>query len=201
MLFIFGDSHAQFNMKDFKVPHYNLCQYSITMHRVGRDNIIPNFYPIMDQNTSIFMFFYGEVDARCHIYKQIQLATRGLEEIVTELVEKYIQTIKNNIKNGKVVVGSVTPSIRRREYEDVHGPVQHEFPFMGTDEERVLYTKMLNELLEKKCLENGFKFLNTFNYYARPDGTMKYELSDGICHIKQNGYILEMAEKLIISLT
>lgn len=198
MIFIFGDSHANMIMKGFECGDifHNLYQNSVTMHRIGRDGIIPNFNNSFNgENT--FIFFYGEVDCRCHIHKQIALG-RELNEIIEELTSKYFQTIKNNIKcYKKIIIGSIVPSIRKYEYENVHGPVTHEFPFMGTDEERVLYTKLMNKSLFKKCKEYNFIFLDFYNYYSRPDGTLKYELSDGICHISENKYIIDSLKLLI----
>ena len=68
---------------------------------------------------------------------------------------------------------------------------------IGTDEERVLYTQLMNRSLKEKCIEEGFTFFNYYDDYARLDGTLKFELSDGICHIKDNSMLLEKLEKIL----
>jgi hypothetical protein len=200
MIYIFGDSHANMNMNGvsvFDVPHHNMYQNSITMYRIGRDNVIPGFNTSINNNQNIFLFFYGEVDCRCHIARQIALG-RELNEIVDELTTKYFQTIKNNITSYKsIIIGSVVPSLRRRDWEDDNGPITHEFPMIGTDEERVIYTKLVNKMMLEKCKEYGFIFFDFFDYYTREDGTLKFELSDGVCHIRDNVYIINSLKLLL----
>jgi hypothetical protein len=196
-LFIFGDSHGRFNFEGLDIEHYNLSQNSITMHRVGRDNQILNFGPFMCSNVSDFVFAYGEVDCRCHVHKQVKLG-RSYEEVCNTLVNNYIQTIKNNIKvSRRIIICSITPPVCEHETEAIHGPNTGEYPYLGTDQERAMYTQYTNSLLEKTCAENGFIFLNVAPHYMRPDGTLKFELSDTYCHIKENKYIHEELKKLL----
>jgi len=68
---------------------------------------------------------------------------------------------------------------------------------IGTDIERVLYTKLLNASLKKKSNDLGFIFLDVFNDYSREDGTLQFEKSDGICHIKDNSLLLEKLDSLL----
>ena len=68
MIYIFGDSHAFFNMKGFTMPHMQLYQ-STTIFRIGRDNTIINFSDNYNNPDNIFILFYGEIDCICHIGK------------------------------------------------------------------------------------------------------------------------------------
>lgn len=43
MIYIYGDSHANFSFKNLKLHHNNLHSNGTTMFRIGRDNIIINF--------------------------------------------------------------------------------------------------------------------------------------------------------------
>ena len=43
MIYIYGDSHGTFSFKNLKLNHKNCICNSITMFRIGRDNIIINF--------------------------------------------------------------------------------------------------------------------------------------------------------------
>jgi len=195
--YVFGDSHARFNMTNFSKDHYNFSVNSITMFRAGRDNELLGFSKDMISFDNTFIFFYGEIDARAHVHRQI-MAGRVLEDIVEELTSNFMRTIKNNITSyKKIIIGSITPSLRRSDYEDTWGPITHEWPMIGTDIERVLYTKLLNASLKKKSNDLGFIFLDVFNDYSREDGTLQFEKSDGICHIKDNSLLLEKLDSLL----
>jgi len=74
--------------------------------------------------------------------------------------------------------------------------MHNNFPFYGTNEERVENTLRINSYL-KEATKNTFLLLEYHDYYARLDGTLKYELSDHCVHIKENTYIHEQLFKLL----
>ena len=192
---VFGDSHGFKCMSG--VDCHNFSQNSITMHRIGRDKIIPGFNPNFNHVDNTFVFYYGEVDCRCHVFKQLALG-RNLDDIIEELTTNFIETIKLNITAYKqIIIGSIVPPIKLEEYLLKNEPVTHEFPFLGTDQERVLYTQLMNKSLKDKCSKNEFTFLDLYNDYARTDGTLVYELSDGVCHIGDNSMILEKLRQVL----
>jgi hypothetical protein len=189
MIYIFGDSHANFNMNTFPKQHINLYSNSITMHRIGRDNIIINFNEAYINNDNVFIFFYGEVDCRCHIYKQLQLG-RELDEIVESLVSSYFNTIsKNIVKYNKIIIGSITPPVNKQWHESIWGVITHEFPILGSDEERVKYTNLMNNKLKEYCVKYNYIFLDTYDYYSNNNGLLIIDKSDHNCHIIDNSYI------------
>ena len=199
MIHIFGDSHANFNFKNIMYICNNHYQNSITMYKVGRDGlnyINFNNYNIKDGDTIIYQF--GEIDCRCHIGKQIKL-NRQLTEIIKELVLNYIKSIISNKSNRnlKIIICCVPPPINQEKYEKIHGKITHEFPFIGSNPERILYTKEINKELENQCKSYNLYFLNYYSDYEDQDGNLKYELSDTIVHINNNEKILEKLCKLI----
>jgi hypothetical protein len=188
MIFIIGDSHARFNFQNLKLTHKNLWIPSITMHRIGRDQKLLNFEPYMNDENNIFIITYGEIDCRCHLYRQIEQG-RNLEEICKKLVEDYFFTIKSQINKYKhIFVCSIVPPMRKCEATGQHT----EFPILGTDDERVKYTKLMNSLIKELSEKNNYKFIDFYDYYSREDGTMKFELSDTICHIRDNQHIINL---------
>ena len=193
MIYIYGDSHARFNFTNLKLEHKDFHNNSITMFRVGRDNTIINFDTnhTFDKNDTI-VIVYGEVDCRCHIQRQIN---NGREEntVINELVENYVQTIKNAVGNTpvKVILVGVIPPTRQYDYESIHGPITHDFPFVGTDEDRVRFTLKVNTQLETLAHKNNFVYFNPYSYYTREDGTLKHELSDTNVHLGDNSHFLE----------
>lgn len=197
MIYIFGDSHAKFSFRDLKLPHQNCYEVSVTMHRVGRDQIIPNFNGAVYTSDDILIFGFGEVDCRCHISRQIS-AGRNEQEIMNELVQKYFDCIRNNVSKFKaIVVTGIIPPTERNDYESRYGPITHEFPFVGTDEQRVSFTEKINYLIQDHCQGSGFYYFYPYSHYKRPNGCLKYELSDACVHIGDNQKVLEELDVLI----
>ena len=169
----------------------NSCS-NITMFRIGRDNqiIALNNQHVLSKN-DITIIVYGEIDCRCHIQKQIDLGKKE-DDVINELVTKYFNTIKNNLiyNNVKIIVGVIPPT-KQSDYENIHGPITHEYPFIGKDEDRVRYTNKVNKLIQDMCISNNCIYFNPYSYYTRDDGTLKHELSDSTVHIKENSHILK----------
>ena len=191
MIHIFGDSHAHFSFRNLKLVYNDLFCSAITMFRIGRDNNIINFKKNTINKGDMIVLSYGEVDCRCHIKRQINL---GKEEnmVIEELVETYFNSIKDNIDmDVKVVIVGVIPPTKQSDYETIHGPIQHEFPFIGSDEERARYTNKVNKLLEYHSNRNNYYYFNPYSFYTREDGTLKHELSDNLVHIGNNTFFLE----------
>jgi hypothetical protein len=191
MIYIYGDSHGMFSFKNLNIPYIDYHENSITMHRIGRDNKIINFNNAEHDSNSIICLVYGEVDCRCHIQRQIDIG-RNEDDVIYELVVNYFNTIKNNINNyKKIIIVGVIPPTRRYDYENINGPILHEFPFVGTDEDRCKYTIKVNKLIQELCNKNGYIYFNPYYYYTRDDGTLKYEFSDSIQHLGDNTFFLE----------
>jgi hypothetical protein len=194
-IFVYGDSHANSNFKNLNC--YNYYENSITMHRIGRDNIIIRFDNKMHNTDSIIIICYGEVDCRCHIQRQIELG-REEDTIITELVNGYFNTMKNNIiVYKKIIVCAIVPPMNKSKFELVHEPITHEFPFLGTDASRIRYTRKMNKLIQQKCLEYDYIYFDPYKKYTDDEGCLNYELSDTICHIKENSFVLQELEALI----
>ena len=192
MIYIYGDSHANRSFKNIKLPVIDRHHNSITMFRIGRDNVIINFNKNEKlSETDIIVLSYGEVDCRCHIQRQVN-AGRNEDDVINELVHKYFQTIQNNVvQKCKIIIVGIIPTTKQEEYERLHGPIKHEFQFVGTDEDRVRFTNKVNNKLEEYAQAHNYVYFNPYAYYARPDGTLKFELSDTIGHLRDNSYFLE----------
>jgi hypothetical protein len=199
MIYIYGDSHAEFSFKGLTIPHRNCREYSITMFRVGRDNCIINYNQNEVTSEDIVCLVYGEVDCRCHIQRQINLG-KNEDAVISELLHKYFNTIKNNIKTyKKIVVTSVIPPTCQSVYETRHGPITHAYPFVGSDEDRVRFRTKMNNLMETLCAEYGYIYFNPYDFYTNTNGTLKDELSDTNVHIgkEHTKEIIEAFTKLI----
>ena len=71
----------------------------------------------------------------------------------------FFNTLRNHINaHKKVVVVAVIPPLKKDDYERVHGPITHAFPYLGTDQDRVRYRVKVNKLLELLCKQIGYTF-------------------------------------------
>ena len=64
MIHIYGDSHAEYSFRNLEKQNNNQSCHSITMFRIGRDNIIINFNKDIIEKNDIIVLSYGEVDCR-----------------------------------------------------------------------------------------------------------------------------------------
>ena len=203
MIHIYGDSHGEANLKRTTLPFINRCEYSTTMFRIGRDNSIIHFNKDDHKPDDVVCLTYGEIDCRCHIQRQIDLG-RNEDHVIQELVEKYFDAINNNtthlIKNH-IIIFAVIPAVRQFDYEMINGPIKHEHPFVGSNEDRVRFTNKVNKLYEEFANKNGYTFFNPFSFYTRPDGSLKYEYSDYLIHIHENTHILTLFNELYNQIT
>lgn len=112
----------------------------------------------------------------------------------------YINTIKSAFtKNQKIIVSSIIPPRSQPEYEAVHGPITHEFPFVGPDQDRVRYTKKMNaRLLQAVENEPSILFFDGYaDIYKRDDGCFRHEYSDNNVHLGNNAIFLALFEKFL----
>ncbi len=186
---VIGDSHswAFQNIPDCRICHIG----PVTMYRVGRDGLNGlNIRRFDVREGDVVVYVFGEIDVRCHICKQEELYNRDKKEIVESLAKNYIKTVMDNksqYNNLVSVVYNVIPPL------DLD--LSEEFPVWGTIEERVEAARMLNSALEDFCVQSGVKFLNVYDHYANPDGSLCVELSDMNVHINKNK-IAPIQEKL-----
>ena len=194
-IFVYGDSHGRFNFKNFlsndKIQFYNRQEDSRTMFRVSRDNVIINFDKNEHDKNSILCFNYGEIDCRCHIQKQINLG-RNENEIIDTLIHKYFQSIQKNINiYKKIVIIAITPATNKYDYEKNYGPITHNSPFLGSDQDRRRYTYKMNKTIEKYCHIYNFIYFDPFSYYKREDESFNHTYSDSMLHLGDNKYFLD----------
>lgn len=196
---VFGDSHSvgcfradntefnsrsfdyTFNYHDLKIPFSIHWLGPKTMHRIGRDGLgILNVKKYHVLENEVVVFIFGEIDVRCHIGKQRDQAKRALEEILDTLVGNYVKTIiKNRVfyNNINCVIVSVMPPT----YSG-----NPSYPCYGTLEDRIDITKQLNSKLREVCLLTDIKFLDIYDIYANPNGSLNEALSDQGVHVGVN---------------
>lgn len=190
---LYGDSHSSFLFRNIRHHYTDFSQSGITMHRIGRDNKIINFEESHQSPYSVFIFVYGEIDCRIHIHKQKQLG-RDEDEIINKLVDNYLNTIAGCITVFHSIIVSCVPPPISKYMTRIQN--HSELP-LGSDADRIRYTKKMNKALKTKCAEKNFFFLDFYDYYSDGIGCLKYDLSDTNCHIDKNSKVLEVLNDLL----
>ena len=190
MLYIYGDSHAKFLFSRIQIPGVVNSTAGITMHRIGRDNLIISWDDTHHNHDTMLCFVYGEIDCRHHIKRQIDKG-RDEDEVIHTLVNAYIETIRNNIREYRqVYIIGVVPTTSQADFDYIHG-TNHGFLFSGTESERVRYTQKINDALYALCVKYGYIFVAPYDFYTDVNGCLIRKYSDGGVHIRNNAHFLD----------
>ena len=189
-----GDSHSVHGWSGIIQHHLGsiLC-YSFGKEKLNRCDI--RNFNIKDGDTIIFCL--GEIDCRCHIYKNITDKTT-YKDIIKNIVDNYFEAIELNVSISKiklknVCVYNVVPPVQK--YNTCENS---EYPYLGTDEERKQYVLYFNEKLKEKCIEKKYIFFDIYNNYINENGYLRKDLSDGNVHISNGIYISNFIKENIV---
>lgn len=194
MIHTVGDSHATFGWTNVLKHHFG----QILCYSFGRDKLlrcdIRNLFGTKDGDTIIFCF--GEIDCRCHVHKHIT-EDYSYQMIIDSMIDNYFEAIKLNIQVCEtqfknVCVFNVVPPVRK--HTTFENP---NYPFRGTDEERLSYVLHFNKKAKEKCLEYGYVFFDVFDQYSDDDGFLREDKSDKHVHIQDGTHLNEFLQELI----
>jgi hypothetical protein len=180
-----GDSHSYIGWSDIMSHHLGavLC-YSFGKEKLNRCDI--RNFQIKDDDTIIFCL--GEIDCRSHIHKHIT-DTITYQDIINNIVDNYFEAIQLNvttsqIKLKNICVYNVVPPVQKYNTSE-----NHEYSYLGTDEERKNYVLYFNKKLKEKCFEKEYIFFDIYDKYIDENGFLRKDLSDGHVHIINGVYI------------
>ena len=192
-----GDSHSSFGWPaDMIISHGLgpcLC-YSFGKDPFARCKFTE--YGIRDGDVVIFCL--GEIDCRCHIYKHVS-GTLSYQSIINEIAVAYLSAIKalvsaSGLKDLRIYVYNIVPPVHKALV-----PNNPEFPFLGTDQDRLQYALYFNAVLRRLCTDD-IGFFDIYSKYSDSTGFIRYELSDYMVHIKDGTYIREHLNNILISI-
>ena len=176
-----GDSHCKFTFSGIAKDAIYLP--GVTMHRAGRDG------PWLSQQVEdlsdeyLYIFCFGEIDVRCHIHLQITERGRDEAEVIKSLVDGYMAALEH-CKHPRIGVLAVVPPCNF--LEPMHNP---EFPFRGTHEERLRYTRSVNAALRTSCESRGYVFVDVTEHYSDDQGFLRRDRSDGCVHVGDTTWV------------
>lgn len=190
MIYIVGDSHSIYTFQD--VPNVTSCHIgAITLKRIGymEDTLLTNQIKLLNlQSDDIVFFCFGEIDVRCYIKPNLEhRLSITLDSLLQEWIDSYIYTIETlNLSDARRGIMSVVPPPRLS--DSAINNKNLPFPGAGTNEERAIYAKKINEILIKKCEEKNWLYLDIYSLYVDDEGLLKKEktLKDGLHIDNQN---------------
>src|SRR5438034_656538 len=112
-IYVIGDSHSQ----EFSgIPGCIIHWYGPrTMDHIGREGLqLCNFQKMGVKNNDVVVFCFGEIDVRCLIGKERDLLQLSQDEVIENLLEKYINAIceiRNQYDNLIMITYTVTPPV------------------------------------------------------------------------------------------
>lgn len=215
-IYIFGDSHAQYNFTNQRVwqEDYNFISHTTklkvnfkihsfsgkSMYHLGLEGL--NFLNITNYGVranDIVLFNFGDMDCRMHILKQCERQNKSIDDIITLLVDKYFALILLNqqqVKGAVCAVMSVIPPCQPCSGDPVNIPGCY-----GTIEKRIQVTRAMNLKLAQMCAKSGLLFVDTYDVYSDTDGKLPANLSDGNMHInlKLNEPLKERVVQILLN--
>lgn len=178
----FGDSHCQAGWSQFKnvACHHlgPLLAYSFGKDIFSRCDI--RQYYVKDGDYIVFCL--GEIDCRCHIHKHVSTKL-SYKSIIDFIVNKYFEAIRLNvealsIKVKGVCVYNIVPPVEKNTIVE-----NKDWPFIGSDEERLEYVKYFNKKLMEKCKDYNYIFIDIYDKVSDSRGFLRKDKSDGNLHI------------------
>lgn len=162
------------------------------MHHIGVHGIDVGRHGAVAGDTLVYVF--GEIDVRCHLGRIANSSNMRVEHIVKPTVMLYcvaIREIHDRVGAAKSAVSCIVPPSAKGDAPTV--------PFHGTLAERVEITRLTNRMLAEECQRRGLIFLDFYDHYALPDGSLDHDKSDGLVHIAEKCYgpVRETCERML----
>lgn len=173
--FTVGDSHSWHGW--MKIPGINTRSIGpMTMYRAGlqKPNVVGHI-----PNDGVVIFCWGEIDCRCHVHEHQPWA-----ECIDEIVKNYAEMVRANAwTHPNAWIYNVVPPPRRDGQSEGHG----NFPFLGTNEDRLNYVLYMNERLKK----TGIPFIDVYAKYSDAEGYLNPTVSDDQVHVSNEKPLIE----------
>ncbi len=197
MIHTIGDSHALCTFQGIPgVECHN--RNGLTMKRVGHIedvSLAEMLEPLDLTPADVVIFCLGEIDIRVFVKQYLEHhSTATLKGLVGGWVDAYLAAIAiQKINGAHIAVMSVIPPTREgiyRKYNTMKHKHNPTIPWNGTDEERVTYTREMNNALINGCHKRGWIYLDVYSEFADARGLLTY--SDGSVHIGENVRVHEL---------
>lgn len=213
MIYCFGNSHAHF----FTDSHpgelgwgqkrsEQFASYSGNFHNPSYRHVLAHkfterFFPyfvnpinnISFTENDHIMFVVGEIDCRWHFPKKVRTQNLTIDDVLREEMEYYFPAflhLKNN--NYNLIGWGVHPSTTKGHNDDPDNPIYGDCLFRNE------ISLKWNDLLERRCADNGIPFVSIARDLLNDDGTtkMEYYYDDYHLNPKAMPFVTEKFQKL-----
>lgn len=138
----------------------------------------------VDKEQDSVLMVFGEIDSRFHIIEQSIKQNKSREEITSQVVNKYFDTVLN-IKNegyNVIIFAPIASSFWNENSDHIKDGFKYnmEFPMLGTCQERNIITKIFTDILIQKGIETNIQIISIFDelidadYNTKTDYYMDY---------------------------
>ncbi len=142
------------------------------------------------KNGSKVVVSLGEIDIRCHVYKQTQLQNRPYTAIVDDILDNYIDMLIYIQEHGYKVYVWGPISSQRDDAGEVEG-----LPAIGSEKERNIATRYFTDNIRKRLLEHGIEFMTIFEQIVSINyETDKKYICEDKCHLSQSAFDLAIRQ-------
>jgi hypothetical protein len=170
-IFAIGDSHCIFYYDSHKIKNhwvgwggmpvtmYTFIQSGIPLYTIVERMPPGDICPINVQENDIVLFCYGWND----VQKNIHTYSNGdYKSTIDDLVHQYITTIKHysdgTLFKIRPIVNCVYPL-----------PLSTNDAMTGSEQERITYTRYMNERLRAECLDHTIPFFDIYDVISTDD--------------------------------
>jgi|GEM_PF-4134924 len=186
ILFTAGDSHSRvvLGTPGTEVLHFG----AVTLHRLSRPGelvclLARSLTPVprlglksalhFIRPSDSLVVFAGEIDVRVHFQRAVRTDPIEYTHALAKRFAQQIQLV-NAITGARVAIASITPPIYG------NGRQETELPINGTFQQRIEWTRMMNQALA----DSGAPFVDCFDAYADSCGALRGEVVDETVHIR-----------------
>lgn len=172
----FGDSHVSvFNHESSLIAVERLTRSdNFVMYQFGpwlayrlpeRLDEFKKIYETIDKSIVEYdLLIFGEIDCRAQAHKISVEQNRKPKEVISEIVNNYMDFINSVMDTKRLIILSVPPCHIESPYEEFYrGNLgAHDCP-RGTMKERNSYKVIFNRMMKDLCKSKGIKFVSIYN--------------------------------------
>lgn len=166
---------------------YKLCEYGTSSR--GREKLEQLLSQL--EIGSHILFGFGEIDCRAHILLQSENQNRPLEDIISEVVARYLSVIRKTKQAGfRPLIWNVVPSAPTDINQRITVPPQ--YLFYGSVSERNTVTRIFNRELAAGAETDAIPFLDIFDRLLTPEGDVDRSWYCDEIHLSQKAMPLAL---------
>ncbi len=157
---------------------YNCCkegtqnEFFEKMNYLMKDFLVPGSKVVLS---------LGEIDLRCHVFKQTVKQKCSYERIVTGILDNYFNEVDYILEKGFEVYLWGPIATQKNDC-----PIGTYFPRVGSETERNMATSFFTIEAEKRCKDRDIPFMSIFNSMVSSSfETDGHYISSDKCHLSQ----------------